>query len=92
VLADCNGGSIPKTGQGGGGPCTAYLGGEDSPFADHLRDDRITIIDLRALRSRYFDWDFLPDDLREEIVSVDAYVALPDVDPSEPLNPLPRGE
>jgi hypothetical protein len=92
VLADCNGGSIPKTGQGGGGACTAYLGGEDSPFADHLREDEITIIDLRALRSRYFDWDFLPDDLREEIVSVDAYVALPDVEPSEPLTPLPRGE
>jgi len=92
VLADCNGGSIPKTGQGGGGACTAYLGGEDSPFADHLREDEITIIDLRALRPRYFDWDFLPDDLRDEIVSVDAYVAIPDVEPSEPLTPLPREE
>ena len=92
VLADCHGGSIPKTGQGGGGTCTAWLGGEDSPFADHLREDRITIIDLRALRPRYFDWDFLPEDVREEIVSVDAYVAIPDVVPSEPLTPLPQME
>jgi hypothetical protein len=92
VLADCNGGSIPKTGQGGGGECTAYLGGENSPFADHFREDRITIIDMRALRSRYYDWDFLPDDLRVEIVSIDAYVAIPDVEPSDPLNPVPRGQ
>lgn len=92
VLADCNGGTIPETGQGGGGECTAYLGGAESPFADHFREDRITIIDIRALRPRYFDWEFLPDDLRQEIVSIDAYVAIPDVEPSEPLNPLPREE
>lgn len=92
VLADCHGGTIPKTGQGGGGACTAWLGGEDSPFADHLREGKITIIDMRALRPRYFDWDFLTDDLHEAIVATDAYVAIPDVRPSEPLNPVPRGE
>ena len=27
VLADCHGGQIPKTGQGGGGTCTTWLGG-----------------------------------------------------------------
>lgn len=92
VLADCHGGQIPKTGQGGGGDCTAYLGGDDSPFADHLRDGKITIIDLRAPRPRYFDWDFLPDDLHKAIVSIDAYISIPDVQPSKPLNPVPRGE
>jgi hypothetical protein len=92
VLADCNGGAIPKTGQGGGGTCTAWLGEEESPFADHLREDRITIIDMRALRSRYFDWDVLSDEIHESIVSTDAYVAIPDVEPSEPLNPVPKGE
>jgi hypothetical protein len=25
-------------------------------------------------------------------VSFDAYVAIPDVEPAEPLNPVPRGE
>lgn len=91
VLADCNGGQIPKTGQGGGGECTAYLGGEGSPLARHLRDDAITVIDLRALRP-YFGADFLSEQLSRQIVSFDAYVAIPDVEPSDPLNPLPRGE
>ena len=91
VMADCNGGKIPKTGQGGGGECISYLGQGNSPFADHLRTDAITIIDMRALRPGYFDWEFLPDDLREGIVSIDAYVAIPDVQRAEPLNPLPRG-
>jgi hypothetical protein len=92
VLADCHGGAIPKTGQGGGGECTAWLGGEDSPFTTHLREDTITIIDLRALRPRYFDWTFLPDDLRREIVDFDAYVAIPDVQSSTPLNSVPKQE
>ena len=91
VFADCHGGTIPKTGQGGGGTCTASLGGTESPFADHLRDGQITIIDLRALRPRYFDWDFLSEDLRRWIVAADAYVAIPDVEPAEPLTPVPRG-
>ncbi|MFB6248302.1 MAG: hypothetical protein ABEL97_07015 [Salinibacter sp.] len=91
VLADCNGGQIPKTGQGGGGECTAYLGGDGSPLARHLRDDAITVIDLRPLR-RYFGADFLSEKLSRQIVSFDAYVAIPDVQPSEPLTPLPRGE
>jgi len=92
VVADCNGGTIPKTGQGGGGTCTAWLGGEESPLADHLREGKVTIIDLRALRPGYFDWDFLPDAQRRAIVSYDAYIAIPDVQHSEPLNPVPRGE
>lgn len=92
VLADCNGGHIPKTGQGGGGACTSYLGRGNGPFAKHLRDDKVTIIDLRALRPRYFDWDILPEELSQAIVALDAYVAIPDVRPSEPLNPVPRGE
>jgi hypothetical protein len=49
------------------------------------------VIDLRALR-RYFGADFLSEQLSREIVSFDAYVAIPDVEPSDPLNPLPRGE
>lgn len=92
VLADCHGGQIPQTGQGGGGGCTAWLGGEKSPFTRHLREDKITIIDMRALRPGYFDWDFLPDDVHEAIVSTDVYLAIPDVTHSEPLNPVPRGE
>lgn len=92
VMADCHGGQIPKTGQGGGGTCTTWLGGADGPFAKHLREDKITIIDLRALRPRYFDWAFLPERPREAIVSIDAYIAIPDVEHSEPLNPVPRGE
>jgi len=91
VLADCNGGQIPKTGQGGGGECTAMFGKEGSPFKAHLRNDRITVIDLRPLR-RHFSADFLSEDLRRLIVSFDTYVAIPDVRSSEPLNPLPRGE
>lgn len=92
VVADCNGGEIPQTGQGGGGSCTAWIGGEDSPFADHLRDDTVTVIDLQALRAEYFDSDVLPDELRYTLVAYDAYVAIPDVQHSEPLNPVPRGE
>jgi hypothetical protein len=92
VFADCNGGEIPKSGQGGGGACDSMLGRRGSPFADHLREDTITVIDLRALRPRYFDWDFLPDKLHEAIVAMDAYVAIPDVQPSEPLNSIPREE
>ncbi len=92
VMADCHGGQIPKTGQGGGGTCTTWLGGADGPFAKHLRGDKITIIDMRALRPRYFDWDFLPDKLHEAIVSMDAYVAIPKVQRAEPLNPIPRGK
>lgn len=92
VLADCHGGQIPETGQGGGGACTAYLGGEGSPYASHFSADSVTVVDLRPLRPRYFDWDFLSDRLRQAILAVDAYVAIPDVRPSEPLNPVPRGE
>jgi hypothetical protein len=92
VMADCQSGQIPKTGQGGGGACAPWLGGADGPFAPHLRDDRITIIDMRALRPRYFDWDFLPDKLHESIVAIDAYITIPDVQHSESLNPIPRGE
>ena len=91
VLADCNGGQIPETGQGGGGECTSYVGGEGRPFARHLRDDRITVIDLRALR-QYFGADFLSDRVNEGLASYDAYVAIPSVEPSEVLNPVPRGE
>ena len=89
VLADCNGGTIPKTGQGGGGTCTPWVGGESSPFDDHLRDDSITVIDLRPLRA-YFGADFLSERMNQGIVSYDAYVAIPDVEPSEPLNAVPR--
>jgi len=92
VLTDCNGGSIPETGQGGGGECTAWFGGEDNPLADHLREDKITIIDIRALHPHYYDWDFLPEELRQAIVSIDAYVVIPDVQSAEPLNPVPRGD
>jgi hypothetical protein len=91
VLADCHGGHIPKTGQGGGGECTAYFGGEGSPFSAHFHEDKITVIDLRALRP-YFGADFLSEALNRGIVSFDAYVAIPDVEPAEPLNPVPRGE
>ena len=92
VMADCHGGQIPKTGQGGGGKCTTWLGGEDGPFAKHLQEDEIAIIDMRALRPRYFDWDFLPDKLHEAVVSIDAYIAIPDVQHSGVLNSIPRGE
>lgn len=92
ALADCHGGRIPETGQGGGGGCTAWLGGEGSPFTEHLDGTDVTVIDLRALRPRYFEWEFLPDQLSEAIVAMDAYIAIPDVRPSEPLNPIPRGE
>lgn len=92
AVADCNGGEIPQTGQGGGGSCTAWIGGEGSPFADHLRDDAITVIDLQALRAPYFDSDILPDEVRHMLVAYDAYVAIPDVEHSEPLNPVPRGQ
>jgi len=91
VAADCNGGQIPKTGQGGGGECTAWFGGEESPLSAHLHEDRITVIDLRALRP-YFGADFLSERLNQGLVSFDAYVAIPDVEPSEPLNAVPRGE
>ncbi|MFB6098846.1 MAG: hypothetical protein ABEK84_07020, partial [Salinibacter sp.] len=91
VLADCHGGQIPKTGQGGGGQCTAYLGGEKSPFSGHLRKDAVTVIDLRPLR-RYFGADFLSEKLSRQLVSFDAYISIPDVQPSDPLNPVPRGE
>lgn len=90
VYADCHGGRVPQTGQGGGA-CTSALGPEGSAFRPHLREDRITVIDLRALRPRYFDWEFLADRVHEAIVAVDAYIAIPDVEPSEPLNPIPRG-
>jgi len=92
VVADCSGGEIPKTGQGGGGTCTAWIGREGSPFAEHLRDDKVTVIDLRALRPGYFDWDFLSEEVRRTITSFDAYVTIPDVRHSEPLNAVPRGE
>ena len=92
VAADCNGGQIPKTGQGGGGECTSWLGGASSPFADHLKEDRITIIDLESLRPGYYEWDVLSDERRRMIVSYDIYVAIPDVRPSTPLNPVSGGE
>ena len=91
VLADCNGGQIPKTGQGGGGQCTAYLDGAGSPFSNHLREDKITVIDLRPLR-QYFGADFLTERLSQGLISFDAYISIPDVHHSEPLNPVPRGE
>ena len=91
VLADCNGGQIPRTGQGGGGTCTAYLGGEDSPLAGHLQENRITVIDLRPLR-KHLGAGFLSPKLSRAIVSNDAYVAIPSVEHSKPLNAVPRSQ
>jgi len=61
-------------------------------LADHLRDDKVTVLDLRALRAEFFDPDVLSEDLRKAIVSFDAYLTIPDVRHSEPLNAVPRGE
>ena len=91
VLVDCHGGQIPKTGQGGGGACTAYLGGAESPFTGHLRENRITVIDLRPLR-KYFSASFFSPELSRTIVSFDAYATIPNVEHSEPLNEVPRSE
>jgi hypothetical protein len=90
VLADCNGGQVPKSGQGGGGECSPYVGGDDGPFGRHLRDDAITVIDLRPLR-RHFGADFLSDKLNRGLIAFDAYIAIPDVRPAEPMNEIPRG-
>ncbi|WP_263788154.1 hypothetical protein [Salinibacter grassmerensis] len=87
VLADCNGGQIPESGQDEGGKCNARLGGEDSPFTDHLREDKVVVIDLRPLR-RYFGASFLSSEDRRRIVSYDAYVAIPNVSPSDLLNSI----
>ena len=91
VFAECKGGMMPRRGQGGGGKCTAYLGGEGSPFSSHLREDKVTVIDLRPLR-KYFGANFLSEKSSQGIVSFDAYVAIPDVHHSEPLNAVPAGE
>lgn len=92
IIADCHGGQIPRTGQGGGGECVSYLemlsGGEgrSSPFSGHLSRDRVTVIDLRALRpGGYGRWDFLSEDLRQALLRVDAYLAIPDVTSSGPF-------
>jgi len=92
LLADCNGGQIPRTGQGGGGECVSYLemysGGEGTsgPFSGHLSRDRVTVIDLRALRpGGYARWDFLSEDLRQALLQYDAYLAIPDVTSSGPF-------
>lgn len=92
VMADCHGGKHRASGQDGGGRCLSYLAyrrGEDgepreTQLARHLSTERITVIDLAALRTRYLGWDFLDDRMRTAILAYDAYVAIPDVRPSTP--------
>jgi len=70
----------------------AHRAPQNDAGADHLREREVTVIDLRALRPEFFDSEVLPEGLRQAIVSFDAYVAIPDMRHSEPLNPVPRGE
>ena len=88
LFVDCNGGRHAGSGQGEAGECSPYLtsqpaaGGETSPFARHLSDEGITVIDLSALRDRFSDWDFLTERARSFIIAADAYMAVAGVTPS----------
>ncbi|MFB6279679.1 MAG: hypothetical protein ABEK75_09250, partial [Salinibacter sp.] len=57
-------------------------------LAQRRREDKIPIIDLRALRPRYFDGNVLPNRRHEAIVSMAAYVVIPNVQRAELLIPI----
>lgn len=88
LFVDCNGGRHAGSGQGEAGECPPYLTSqaaareETSPFAKHLSDEGITLIDLSALRDRFSDWDFLSERARSFVVAADAYMAVAGVTPS----------
>ena len=88
LFVDCNGGRHAGSGQGEAGRCPPYLTsqaasrGETSPFAKHLSEEGITLIDFSALRARFSDWDFLTERARSFIVAADAYMAVAGVTPS----------
>lgn len=91
LFVDCNGGQNRRSGQGAGGTCTPALTaadgseGKESPFSKHLSDDRLTLIDLSALRARFSDFSFLSERAQTMVIAFDAYVAIPDVHPSTPF-------
>ena len=92
LFVDCNGGTRKGSGQGAAGGCPSALTaparakGKASPFSAHLSDDRVTLIDLTALRDRFGDWSFLTDRAQASIMAFDAYLAVPDVTPATPID------
>lgn len=56
-----------------------------SALLKHLNGKTITVIDLRPLRKRFYDWDFLNDKTKELILGFDAYMAVPNVTPAKPI-------
>lgn len=95
MYVDCKGGTVTGSGQAAEGACTPFVSRSGDagarPFAKYIRADRITVLDLTALRDRYADWDFLRERDRSLINEVDAYMVVPDVSPQTPLSPLGDG-
>ena len=102
LFIECYGGTKKTSGQdkennGGEKSCKSAYGDIDSaklfnqegvhPFNNFLgNSNKIFLVDLRPLRLRMNEFDFLNDDMRALIAGFDAYMALPGVTQSETLN------
>lgn len=81
-------------------PCTAQevdsteaaSRGDTSPFAKHLSEEGITLIDFSALRARFSDWDFLTERARSFVIAADAYMAVAGVTPSTTFDRFREGD
>jgi len=87
VHVDCHGGEGRDPRSGEASACESYFLGPDSALRKFLRDDAVTLIDLRALRANGRIWKDLDDKSRDLILSYDAYVALPNVKPATSIAP-----
>jgi len=96
LFMDCNGGRNLTTGGNSTKPepCADFFSTSTqnyqghqgkSALLKHLDGKTLTLIDLRPLRKRFYDWDFLNDRTREMILGFDAYLAVPNVTPAQPI-------
>jgi hypothetical protein len=88
VMVDCAGGQAlnPQTNQVG--PCAPYFG-PDTMIGSMARPDRLTLIDLRALRPGLRRMRDLDELSRQTILAFDYYLVIRDVTAATPVATLP---
>lgn len=84
IHVDCNGGVSRDIRSGNEEPCESYFlnskDGKSNPFAEHIPEDEMTVLDLRGLRPYAARMKFLGEDIINLIYAYDAYLAMPKVE------------
>lgn len=96
VLLDCLGGRVRGSGQGSAGDCESFLSSGEGELPallqGHMRSEGITVIDLRALRPQFHDWEEIGRAFRSLMLAYDALVMIPDVTPASVMPEFQRND